>query len=45
MKVELTIRQVWTDTNVILEGDKHHIEKIVEVIKEAFKNDTSVRIR
>jgi len=45
MKVELTIKQCGAETDIILRGNKSHIEKIVEAIKEAFKDELHAEIK
>ena len=45
MKVELEVTQAWASTEVIIEGYKIHVEKIVQAIKDAFKDDTFAEIK
>ena len=44
MNVELTIKEGWMETTIAMVGDKGHIEKIIEAIENAFKNDSFVKI-
>lgn len=45
MKVIIRIQQAWANTDVIIDGDKRHVEKVLEAIKGAFKDDYSVEIK
>ncbi|KKN74242.1 hypothetical protein LCGC14_0393280 [marine sediment metagenome] len=45
MKVELTIKAGWSETKVVVEGTRYQVEKIIEAIKEAFKDELHTEIR
>jgi len=45
MKIALTIKEGWAETKVILDGDKGHVEKVVEAIKQAFKTEPYTEIK